>query len=269
VKLLSELENQLVEIYGLREGKNLFKIANEHAIELYSSSSQQKKYLQNLVSKLLEHHPIQYLIGKAWFFEYTFYVDQRVLIPRPETEELVEMAIHLIPPKAEILDIGTGSGCIAITLQKKTDATLTAVDVSSDALEVAIINAEKLKSKIKFQQLNILEEAEHNQLTGQYDLIVSNPPYISINEKNRVGSNVLDSEPDTALFVDGNDVLIFYRVILKLASNKLKKNGMVLFECNEYNADEVLQLKNNYSYFSAAYLYNDLSGKPRMVLFKK
>lgn len=264
----TEWENQLVEIYGSREGKNLLKIAKEHAEKYHPSLPEQFKFLQKLINRLLENYPIQYLINESWFFEYSFFVDERVLIPRPETEELVEMAIDLIPPHANILDIGTGSGCIAITLAKKTDATITAIDVSRDALDVAKINAKNLKADIKFQQLNILENDEQNLLPDKYDLIISNPPYIPFHEKNRVGNNVLGIEPDTALFVKGNDALIFYEVILRFATKKLKKNGMVLFECNEYNAHEVLQLKNTFPYFSTAFLYDDLSGKPRMVLFK-
>lgn len=262
-------EGQLIENYGLREGKNLFKIAREYTEEKYSSLFERKKQLQYLVSKLLENYPIQYLINKAWFYEYTFYVDERVLIPRPETEELVEMAINLIPPNANVLDIGTGSGCIAITLGKKTNATITGLDKSFDALEVAKKNAQWLNTRIKFQQLDILDKNDQNQLTDQYDLIISNPPYISIYEKGRMGQNVLNREPDSALFVDGPDVLIFYKEILKLAERILKKDGMVLFESNEYNAHQVLRLINSYKKFSGSYLYNDLSGKPRMVLFKK
>lgn len=176
---------------------------------------EQKEQLQYLVSKLLENYPIQYLIKKAWFYEYPFYVDKRVLIPRPETEELVEMAINLIPTKANILDIGTGSGCIAITLGKKTNASITAIDKSIDALAVANMNAQFLNTTIKFQQLDILNEEDHHQLTDQYDLIISNPPYISIHEKKRIGTNVLNIEPYSALFVEGADVLIFYKVILR------------------------------------------------------
>lgn len=268
MNLKTDWENKLIEIYGSREGKSLFKIAKEHAQKYHSSLPEQDKYLQNLINRLLENYPIQYLINEAWFFEYLFFVDERVLIPRPETEELVEMAIHLVPSQANILDIGTGSGCIAITLAKKTNAKLTAIDISADALEVAKINAENLKANIKFQQLNILKKDEQNLLTDEYDLIISNPPYIPIHEKNKVGKNVLGIEPDMALFVEGNDALVFYEVILKLATKKLKKNGMVLFECNEYNAQEVLQLKNTFSYFPKAFLYDDLSGKPRMALFK-
>lgn len=269
MNLYNNWESQLIENYGLREGKNLFKIAKEYAEDKYSSLLEQKEQLQYLVSKLLENYPIQYLIKKAWFYEYPFYVDKRVLIPRPETEELVEMAINLIPTKANILDIGTGSGCIAITLGKKTNASITAIDKSIDALAVANMNAQFLNTTIKFQQLDILKEEDHHQLTDQYDLIISNPPYISIHEKKRIGTNVLNIEPYSALFVEGADVLIFYKVILGLAERILKKNGMVLFECNEYHANKVLELINSYKIFSGSYLYNDLSGKPRIVLFKK
>lgn len=261
-------EKQLIEIYGLREGKNLFKIAGEYVATLSSNLNEQKKHLQYLIIKLLDHCPIQYLINEAWFYEFSFYVDERVLIPRPETEELVEMAINLIPPKADILDVGTGSGCIGITIGKKTNSLVTAVDVSNEALEVARLNAERLQTKVNFQQLDILKDNVQNDLIGQFDLIISNPPYISSSERNRVGLNVYQKEPDIALFVGNPDDLIFYKAILNLATNKLKKNGMVLFECNEYNAHEVLQLKNTYNFFSTAFLYNDLSDKPRMVLFK-
>ena len=221
-----------------------------------------KKHLADLKT----HQPVQYVIGEAWFYQMKYKVNPAVLIPRPETEELVTGVIEVLKdnPNAAVLDIGTGSGCIPIALKKNMPgAAITAIDVSKEALEVAKENAAIHHTAILLKQLDFLDEQAWNEL-GSYDIIVSNPPYIPLGEKALLDTNVTAFEPHTALFVPDNTPLIFYERIAAFGKSHLKENGQVMMETHEDFAMQVLQLFSA-SGFDAAIL-KDMSGKERMVV---
>lgn len=220
-----------------------------------------------LLQQLKKEVPIQYLLGKTNFYGLDFEVNENVLIPRPETEELVEWIINenASPEKSKkikILDIGTGSGCIAISLAKNLpNAEVVAVDVSKKAIETAKRNAIRNNVDVTFMFLNILETEE---FTCQFDIIVSNPPYVRNLEKVEIKKNVLDYEPHLALFVEDNDPLIFYRKIAFLAQNGLQKNGKLYFEINQYLGKEMIDLLESMS-FENVELRKDIYDNDRMV----
>ncbi len=221
-----------------------------------------KKHLADLKT----HQPVQYVIGEAWFYQMKFKVNPAVLIPRPETEELVTGVIEVLKdnPNAAVLDIGTGSGCIPIALKKNMPgAAITAIDVSKEALEVAKENAASHHTAILLKQLDFLDEQAWNEL-GSYDIIVSNPPYIPLGEKALLDTNVTAFEPHTALFVPDNTPLIFYEKIAAFGKSHLKENGQVMMETHEDFAMQVLQLFSASGYDAA--IIKDMSGKERMVV---
>ncbi|MCX8019094.1 MAG: peptide chain release factor N(5)-glutamine methyltransferase [Chitinophagaceae bacterium] len=226
----------------------------------------QQSRLQSYVERLLEHEPLQYVLQESWFAGMKFYVDQRVLIPRPETEELTEWLIsHCRFPLGElnIIDIGTGSGCIAIVLKSRLKkATVWAADVSAAALEVARKNAEYFKTPIYFLQMNFLEQEDFSQLP-LFDFIISNPPYISELEKPFLSKNVVLYEPHSALFVPGHDPLIFYKKLITFGKMKLKPGGMIFAEIHDNTGPDVLQLFQDAGY--TAEIKKDMQGKERMV----
>lgn len=189
-----------------------------------------------IISRLNQGEPIDYILGYTYFYGFKIWVDQNTLIPRPETEELVELIINENKHRdsLHILDIGTGSGCIALALKSQlANNSLTAIDVSTSALDLARKNAEFHDLNIDFIPIDVLNEDEWSKL-GQYDIIVSNPPYIPQKEKKDMISSVIDYEPHLALFV-GNDPFIFYKQILKLATSHLQPNGLVYFETSQTN----------------------------------
>lgn len=226
----------------------------------------EKLSLKNSLNRLLQHEPIQYVLNEAWFGGMKFYVDQNVLIPRPETEELADWVItdckfpihHL-----SILDIGCGSGCIPIFLKRKLHkAEVWACDLSEGALSVAKKNADQLGAEINFAQLNFLNETEQNQLPS-FDIIISNPPYVPEKDKHQMQPNVLHYEPATALFVPDDDALIFYKSIADFGKKKLNPNGAIYVEIHEGLGDSVLKLFQSNGY--GAILKKDMQGKDRMV----
>ena len=204
--------------------------------------------INECTTELLLQKPIQYVLNEAWFAGIKFYVDENVLIPRPETEELCEWIIsiqnskfipHIAGQNSKILDIGTGSGCIAVTLKKKMrDAEIFALDVSEKALHVAEKNASLNNTEIQFYCLNILNEDEWKSLP-YFDIIVSNPPYVKESEAAAMQKNVLKYEPHTALFVNDDDAFIFYNKITAFAQHYLKESGELYFEINESHSIEV------------------------------
>ncbi|AOC95613.1 Release factor glutamine methyltransferase [Flavobacterium anhuiense] len=220
-----------------------------------------------LLNQLKKEVPIQYLLGKTNFYGLDFEVNENVLIPRPETEELVEWIINenASPDKNKkirILDIGTGTGCIAISLAKNLpNAEVFGVDVSKKAIETAKRNAIRNDVEVTFMLLNILETDE---FTCQFDIIVSNPPYVRNLEKVEIKKNVLDYEPHLALFVEDSDPLIFYRKIASLAQNGLHKNGKLYFEINQYLGKEMIDLLENMS-FENVELRKDIYDNDRMI----
>lgn len=223
-----------------------------------------------LLKQLKKEVPIQYLLGKTHFYGLDFEVNENVLIPRPETEELVEWIINenASPDKNKkirILDIGTGTGCIAISLAKNLpNAEVFGVDVSKKAIETAKRNAIRNDADVTFMFLDILETEE---FTCQFDIIVSNPPYVRNLEKIEIKKNVLDYEPHLALFVEDNDPLIFYRKIASLAQNGLLKNGKLYFEINQYLGKEMIDLLESMS-FENVELRKDIYDNDRMISCK-
>ncbi|KFF15938.1 peptide chain release factor N(5)-glutamine methyltransferase [Flavobacterium hydatis] len=227
--------------------------------------------LSILVTELKKEIPIQYLLGKTNFYGLDFEVNSNVLIPRPETEELVEWIIKENSKiekfkNLKILDIGTGSGCIAISLAKNLPhAQVFAIDVSENALATAKRNAEANGVSVTFLLQNILETED---LMQEFDVIVSNPPYVRNLEKEEIKKNVLDYEPHLALFVADNDALIFYRKIAELAQTNLRKNGSLYFEINQYLGKETIELLENLS-FKNIELRKDIYDNDRMIFCVK
>lgn len=209
-------------------------------------SSAELSLLEKGLERLQQNEPIQYILGETEFYGLPFKVNRNVLIPRPETEELVEWILEELSQKGnqtlKILDIGTGSGCIAISLAKHLPgAVVTAIDVSEVALDIAKTNAAMNGMQVQFQLTDILKT---EVLDGRYDLIVSNPPYVRELEKVEMKPNVLDNEPETALFVKDENPLLFYEKITKLAQAALEKDGLLFFEINQYlgrETEHVLQ----------------------------
>lgn len=224
----------------------------------------------SFLTQLKKEVPIQYLLGKTNFYGMDFEVNENVLIPRPETEELVEWIINENakidkPKKIKILDIGTGSGCIAISLAKNIpNAQVYAMDVSKKAIETAKRNAVNNKTDVTFILQDILNAEE---LKCNFDIIVSNPPYVRNLEKEEIKKNVLDYEPHLALFVDDNDALIFYRKIASLAQNNLLENGQLYFEINQYLGQETKDLLEKLD-FKNIELRKDIYDNDRMIYCK-
>lgn len=226
---------------------------------------------ETVLAQLKEHKPIQYILGETEFFGLPFYVNENTLIPRPETEELVEWILVNKPIREpgnplKILDIGTGSGCIAVSLAKNCpDAEVYAIDVSEKALATAQKNADRNQVNVTFLQKNILETED---LPQRFDVIVSNPPYVRHLEKKEISKNVLAYEPHLALFVEDTDALVFYRKITELASKYLSEKGQLYFEINQYLGKEMIGLleKNK---FKAIQLRKDIYGNDRMTFAVK
>ena len=215
------------------------------------------------VERLLAHEPIQHIVGVAHFHGHRFKVDRHTLIPRPETEQLVDMIIDQNPATdLRVLDIGTGSGCIAISLARALKfAQVTAFDVSQAALDVAAGNASALGAKVKFCLTDILSA---KPVDNQFDIIVSNPPYICHSEKSQMESNVLLYEPHTALFVPDNDPLLFYRAIALYASRALSPGGKLYFEINAAYGNATAQLLKQHG-FTDIEIVRDFYGRDRFA----
>ncbi len=218
------------------------------------------------VLQLKMHKPVQYVIGEAWFYKMKLKVSPAVLIPRPETEELVDILISHIRDKTSLalIDIGTGSGCIAIAIKKNLpEIQVTAIDVSVDALDIAKENSTAQQTDIQFIQTDFLDE-ETWKLLPLFDVIVSNPPYIPENEKPVLDKNVVAFEPHLALFVENNRPLLFYEKIAAFGKTHLNKGGIIFLETHEQFAEETAALFNNELY--TAEIKKDLFEKQRMVI---
>jgi len=240
---------------------NLTFVFSNSAIEKWNS----------VLEKLEKEIPIQYILGNAHFYGLEFEVNENTLIPRPETEELVEWIIKNNSKiegfkDLKILDIGTGSGCIAISLAKNLPhAKVFAIDVSEKALETAKKNALTNETEVTFLLKNILET---DDLEQQFDIIVSNPPYVRNLEKEEIKKNVLEYEPHLALFVEDNDALIFYRKISELAQKNLTENGQLYFEINQYLGTEMIDLLEAKN-FATIELRKDIYENDRMIFGRK
>ena len=230
-------------------------------------SNEQMLVWNSFLEQLKCEVPVQYLLGKTSFYGLEFEVNPTVLIPRSETEELVDWIIKSLKSnvgnsKLKILDIGTGSGCIAISLAKNIkNAQVFAIDISDKALATAKKNAEINKVEVTFLHQNILETTDLNQ---NFDIIVSNPPYVRNLEKQEIKKNVLNNEPHLALFVEDNDALIFYKKIAKLAQQNLTQNGELFFEINQYLGQEMIEMLEKMN-FSTIELRKDIYGNDRMI----
>ncbi len=268
---------ELLSIYDEMEAESFFYLILENqrqlrridlALNLELQFSGDEILIWEAILEKLQHEiPIQYILGTTYFYGLEFNVNENVLIPRPETEELVELIIksNLKTPKfnnLKILDIGTGSGCIAISLAKNIpDAQVFAIDVSEKALATAKENAVLNKVSVTFFQKNILETSDLEQ---QFDIIVSNPPYVRNLEKAEIKRNVLENEPHLALFVEDNDALLFYRKIADLATRSLSPEGKLFFEINQYLGKETVELLEKMNFKNTA-LHKDIYGNDRMI----
>lgn len=223
--------------------------------------------LYDCAKDLKKQVPLQYILKEAWFYGLKFYVDENVLIPRPETEELVEMILKENPQARSFFDIGTGSGCIPVTIKKNIPkAEVFACDVSEAALKTALKNAEVNQVVIGLLQLDILATTQLPEKTGgSFEVIVSNPPYIIESEKQQMAANVLEHEPHLALFVTGNDPLLFYKKIIDLCEDGLGKGGHLYFELNPLTATDLEKYAQHSGLFSEINIIKDLSGNVRFM----
>jgi len=233
--------------------------------EKFMSESELLKF-HFALKRLKNQEPIQYVLEEAPFYGLNFYVDANVLIPRPETEELVYLVLEKVKNGSRILEVGTGSGCISIALKKKnTTLQLVAVDVDAKVIEVAKKNAEKNKVDVKFIKQDILEVQElKERFENSFDIVISNPPYISLSEKVSMSSGVLDFEPSLALFVEDIDPLLFYRKIAALSYAHFEEGGQLFFEINQKYGNEVVDLMGDLGFQSVS-LIKDINGNDRMI----
>lgn len=261
-----ELERELCNVYDSGEASALVRLLRETRMNGRDESDEHLlQMLQSDRIRLLQVEPVQYVLGESWFFGNRFRVGPGVLIPRPETEELVDWILkdRSQPGPARILDIGTGSGCIAITLKKKWDAAeVTAIDISDTALDIARMNAENLKADIRFVQADITDEKTGNRLP-QFDILVSNPPYIPQQESYRLHKNVVGFEPHEALFVPDADPLLFYRAIAAFAEKNLVPQGRIYVETHQHYAEETRKIFQETR--EEVVLKKDLNGNNRML----
>lgn len=265
---------QLFHIYDDREAQSIADWVMEHltgwqkidrVLNKKAKLSQPKlDELEQITQQLLAHKPIHYILHQAWFQGMKLYVDENVLIPRPETEELVQWVVQECSnPSAKILDVGTGSGCIPIALKKKLpQADISACDISNGALKVASRNASEQSTSITLLQVDFLKQDERNQLPV-FDIIVSNPPYISVNEKAEIDKHVVEYEPHTALFVPDDDSLVFYEHLAEFGQTHLATNGFMMMEIHYLKAQAVKHLFESKGYNVA--IKKDMQGNDRMV----
>ncbi len=275
-----ELRKMLQEIYDPRESTNITEWVMEDITginridrimyhhRLFTEDQLDK--FNDYAVRLANGMPVQYVTGYAWFMALRFRVNEDVLIPRPETEELVQWALSETPPLKEglsMLDIGTGSGCIPIMLKKKIpDAAVHTLDVSKEAVDVAKDNAAIYQTEIHFHLGDFLDPGIRLTLP-QLDVIISNPPYIPYTEKEKIHQNVVRYEPHLALFVKNEDPLLFYRAIAVFGKDHLNAGGKIFLEINEDLGESITHLGNSFGY--DAVLKKDMQGKDRMVKWSK
>lgn len=287
-KLISK---EIGAIYDASESANITLLVledctgfsrNEILVEKESElTNEQEKKIHNHIERLLTYEPIQYIMQKTWFYGMELFVDKNVLIPRPETEELVDWIVNDVrtsgkevfiksfneadvTKQLKILDIGTGSGCIALALKKTMPkAEVWGCDVSEEALNVARRNGSDLDIRVDFQGIDFLEEAQH-KLLPTVDIIVSNPPYIPVAEKHEMKANVIAHEPHTALFVPDDDALAFYKAIIQFSKKRLFEGGSIYLEIHENLGEAVANLFRDAGYKNVE-LRKDMQEKDRMI----
>ena len=272
--LRKKFNQSLFEIYSSEELKIFYynimqQLTNKSKVELmtnnYELSHDKEKLFFEYINRLSNNEPIQYVLGNTIFNNLEFDLDSSVLIPRPETEELVDLIINYECKKEKILDIGSGSGCIAVTLAKYIEkSNVTALEICSNAVKIINKNAENHNVKINI----ICDDFLTFQTNNTFDLIVSNPPYITYSQKDKICKNVLNYEPHKALFVDDGDPLIFYKSILDFSKSNLNVDGNIFFEINHIFCDEMIQLVSKYQNFSYK-LIKDFHKKNRFMILQK
>lgn len=277
--VLNFAKSELANIFDEREIQSFFYLLCEHFLGLdktavilnteYALSESELLKFNFAIKDLKKEKPIQYILGSTEFYGLPIKVNKNTLIPRPETEELVQWIIEKESSNQSIrlLDIGTGSGCIAISLAKNIpQAKVTAIDLSEEALKVAQENNQELHAKVSFELIDILNPPK--SFTSKFDVIVSNPPYVLEKEKALMKKNVLDYEPDLALFVKDEDPLLFYRKIIAFAQKHLVSKGKLYFEINEKLGVKLSDLLSTSGYTEIE-IREDLFNRPRMVCATK
>lgn len=281
-KALFETLVSQITTYEKAEAKEIVFWLLEHYLNLRKIDIISDKTIDNqssinwnsIIERLNAHEPIQYVLGETTFYGRRFLVDKSVLIPRPETEELVSYVIKQqgieesrYQDKLSILDIGTGSGCIAISLAAELpNSEVSAFDISEKALTTAQKNAELNSVKVNFQKVDILRFLDKNErIDSTFSIIVSNPPYVTKSESSEMRKNVLDFEPHLALFVEDDDPLIFYEAIAKFASKHLQNNGLLATEINETLGESTAKIFKKYG-FTEVKIIKDIHKKDRFVV---
>ncbi len=284
------ISSELKTIYDDSECRNIAELVMEQVTGLNKEeriadterelTPNEHQVLKGIVNELKQGRPIQYIMEKAWFYGMELYVDHRVLIPRPETEELADWVIRDVrssgknvfasgaapdqTTQLKILDVGTGSGCIALALKKNIPkAEVWGCDISEEALNVARLNGSRLDIRVDFQGLDFLDNTQQKQLPT-VDIIISNPPYIPKNQKESLHRNVAGYEPHQALFVPDNDPLIFYKALIGFSEHRLYNSGSMYMEIHEDLGDDLLKLFREKG-FRSTELRKDMQGKNRML----
>ena len=274
---IQNIKHTLANLYPPEEIQAMIYVIFEH-VKSYSKTDMilnshtklnqiEQNQINDIVERLKTYEPLQYIIGQTEFYGHPFYVNPSVLIPRPETEELVQKAISLYNNTApiNILDLGTGSGCIAISLAKHyVNAKVSASDISEESLNTAGANAKLNDVSIDF----ILDDMLSSKISGEFDIIVSNPPYIIPEQKLEMSRNVLHYEPHYALFVPTDNPLIFYKAVAKIASKLLISDGYCMVEINEIYGQQTKVLMESYLRRDAE-IIKDINGKDRMIICRK
>ncbi len=270
------LVSTLTEFFDEREASSISSLVMDRLTGMPKSlrilnktasfSLNQEESFQYYLSELMKFRPVQYVLGEAWFGPFPFFVDENVLIPRPETEELTDWLIKdtsLKESGTSILDIGTGSGCIAVYIKKKRkDFKVTGLDISSAALEIARKNSQINRADVDFILCDIMDTKQWSTLTS-VDIIISNPPYIPLKQKEFLDKHVRDSEPSLALFAPDEDPILFYKIIGEIAKQKLLPRGAIFLEIHHDFSKEIMEWyeKNGFT----LELKKDFSGKNRMI----
>jgi len=273
------LTKELKNVYESDELRNIIELVTEHITNMSRVEQVKNKVpyltctqledLDAITERLKKNEPVQYVLGEAWFAGMKFKVNKNVLIPRPETEELVDWIVKesqkLKVKSQNIIDIGTGSGCIPITIKKKLqEANVSAIDVCSETLFTATENAIELNTDVNFLLLDFLDEEKWKEL-GQYNIIVSNPPYVKQSEINTMHERVKEFEPHLALFVPDNDPLLFYKKLSDFSMKHLNAGGKLFVEINEALGEAVSSLFRSAGFVNIE-LKKDMQGKDRMVM---
>jgi release factor glutamine methyltransferase len=273
-------QQKLAPVYDADEIKTLFLMVIEdiagvssgkYLIEKSNPADNYTAQIYSILQDLMNGKPLQHILGKADFYGLKFEVNESTLIPRPETEELVHLILqdHIKQAKLKVIDIGTGTGCIPITLQKHLNkSNVWAVDISAEAIEVAKRNNSRLHQNVQFILADILEWEFMFAETQGFDIIVSNPPYITPLEKQHMHANVLNNEPHSALFVEESAPLIFYDYIADFALYHLQPDGTLYFEINQYLSQETADLLHKKG-FETVEIFKDINGADRMIRAKR